>query len=191
MICSNKQSKKISAKEKILKATEQVIVKLGAGNLTLDAVVKEAGISKGGLLYHYPNKEALLMAMLDRFVFSYRDRINDILYKNSEKEDNYLKAHILAIEKSREEMSSMALAVLAFIANNPEKAQRLKDHISDDWEILKAMSKDVKTAMLITSALNGLALFETLGLSSFSPDEKEQLIKLLKKIADRGVNEEV
>ena len=38
----------------------------GAVHLTLDAVAERAGVSKGGLLYHFPSKESLLQAMVDR-----------------------------------------------------------------------------------------------------------------------------
>ena len=43
-------------------------MKRGAGDLTLDAVAEAAGVSKGGLLYHFPSKDALLTAMIARMV---------------------------------------------------------------------------------------------------------------------------
>jgi AcrR family transcriptional regulator len=45
---------------------EQLVADQGASSLTLDAVAQAAGVSKGGLLYHYPNKDALLAAMIER-----------------------------------------------------------------------------------------------------------------------------
>jgi AcrR family transcriptional regulator len=53
-------------KTQLLEAANRVVLRDGANNLTLEAVAKEASISKGGLLYHYPNKQALLQAMLER-----------------------------------------------------------------------------------------------------------------------------
>ena len=41
---------------------------IGSGRLTLDAVAERAGLSKGGLLYNFPTKEALLQAMIQRLV---------------------------------------------------------------------------------------------------------------------------
>jgi AcrR family transcriptional regulator len=44
-----------------------VVIKAGAGHLTLEAVASKTGVSRGGLLFHYfPDKEALLKGMLDR-----------------------------------------------------------------------------------------------------------------------------
>lgn len=46
----------------LLEAARRVIRTQGA-TLSLDAVAREAGVSKGGLLHHYPTKERLLMAL--------------------------------------------------------------------------------------------------------------------------------
>ena len=57
-----------NARERIIDAAEQVVVDFGAGHLTFDAVALKAGLSRGGLLYHFPDKEALLKGMLDRLI---------------------------------------------------------------------------------------------------------------------------
>lgn len=56
------------AKNKVRQAAAAVLHRDGAAQLTLDAVAREAGVSKGGLLYHYPSKDALLQDVLDRFL---------------------------------------------------------------------------------------------------------------------------
>ena len=48
-----------SARRKILEAAAKLADDTGPGSLSLEAVAKEAGISKGGLLYHFPSKAAL------------------------------------------------------------------------------------------------------------------------------------
>ncbi|MFZ1990970.1 MAG: helix-turn-helix domain-containing protein, partial [Alphaproteobacteria bacterium] len=59
--------KRSTAREPILSAAGRVIAEMGARHLTLDAVAREAGVSKGGLLYHFPSKDALLAAMVEDF----------------------------------------------------------------------------------------------------------------------------
>ncbi|MGH8132733.1 MAG: TetR/AcrR family transcriptional regulator, partial [Steroidobacteraceae bacterium] len=54
------------ARERLLDAAERLVLEMGAAHLTLGAVAKFAGVSKGGLLYHFPSKDALLEAMLAR-----------------------------------------------------------------------------------------------------------------------------
>jgi AcrR family transcriptional regulator len=63
---------KTGLKDKLLDAAEAVVVREGIGNLTLDAVSVEAGMSKGGLLYHFPTKDKLVEAMVQRVADNWR-----------------------------------------------------------------------------------------------------------------------
>ena len=47
----------------------------GPQALTLDAVAAEAGVSKGGLLYHFASKPALLEALFDRWLTAFETAI--------------------------------------------------------------------------------------------------------------------
>jgi AcrR family transcriptional regulator len=55
-----------SARERILDAFQQVLVANGERAATLDAVAAAAGVSKGGLLYHFASKDALVDGLVDR-----------------------------------------------------------------------------------------------------------------------------
>ena len=49
-------------------AAAKVIERDGAGHLTLEKVAAQADLSKGGLLYHYPSKDALLQGLLNHLL---------------------------------------------------------------------------------------------------------------------------
>lgn len=55
-----------STRDRVLDAFEHLLVSAGSQAATLDAVAAEAGVSKGGLLYHFHSKEALVDAMVER-----------------------------------------------------------------------------------------------------------------------------
>jgi AcrR family transcriptional regulator len=59
-----------SARDRVLDAYETLLIEHGAAAITLDAVSAAAGVSKGGLLYHFASKDALAAGLLDRL----RDR---------------------------------------------------------------------------------------------------------------------
>ena len=54
------------ARTRILDAAEGLVRSKGVAGLTLEAAAKLAGVSKGGLLYHFASKEALLTGLLGR-----------------------------------------------------------------------------------------------------------------------------
>ena len=53
-------------RRRILDAAEQVVLRDGVGHLTLEAAAAEAGLSKGGVLYHFPTRDALVAGMVDQ-----------------------------------------------------------------------------------------------------------------------------
>jgi len=55
-----------AAREKVLDAFETILVEHGERTATLDAVAEAAGVSKGGLLYHFGSKQALVEGLSER-----------------------------------------------------------------------------------------------------------------------------
>jgi AcrR family transcriptional regulator len=54
------------ARDRVLDAYETLLIDHGPGSATLDAVATAAEVSKGGLLYHFASKDALVTGLLDR-----------------------------------------------------------------------------------------------------------------------------
>jgi AcrR family transcriptional regulator len=54
------------ARESVLDAFARIIVDDGERAATMDATARAAGVSKGGLLYHFASKEALEAGLIDR-----------------------------------------------------------------------------------------------------------------------------
>lgn len=67
-----------SSRDRILDASERLVAQTGASHLTLDAVAQSAGVSKGGLLYHFPTKEALLEGMVERHIGAVERRMAEL-----------------------------------------------------------------------------------------------------------------
>ncbi|MCI1017890.1 TetR/AcrR family transcriptional regulator [Microbacterium sp. C5A9] len=54
------------ARERVLDAFESIVIEDGERAATLDATAKAAGVSKGGLLYHFGSKDDLAAGLLER-----------------------------------------------------------------------------------------------------------------------------
>ncbi|WEK59636.1 MAG: helix-turn-helix domain containing protein [Candidatus Microbacterium colombiense] len=54
------------ARERVLDAFEAILIADGERAATLDATAKAAGVSKGGLLYHFGSKDELETGLLER-----------------------------------------------------------------------------------------------------------------------------
>lgn len=61
-------------KERLFRAAIHVALENGFGKVTLDAVARQAGVSKGGLLHHFASKKDLIRAMLKHYADTATDR---------------------------------------------------------------------------------------------------------------------
>ncbi|HEY1101128.1 MAG TPA: TetR/AcrR family transcriptional regulator [Myxococcota bacterium] len=66
-------------RQTLLDVAAAVAVRIGPGRITLDLVASEAGVSKGGLLHHFPSKQALLTALFEASIVSIDARIDAAL----------------------------------------------------------------------------------------------------------------
>lgn len=54
------------ARESVLDAFEAILIDVGERSATMDATARAAGVSKGGLLYHFGSKDALEGGVIER-----------------------------------------------------------------------------------------------------------------------------
>lgn len=71
-----------SKREEILNVAEKIAQHESASSVTLDRVADVAKISKGGLLYHFPTKDELLSALVERLIRRFDDVIEKHITKN-------------------------------------------------------------------------------------------------------------
>lgn len=56
------QERSLSSRRRILDAAVEVLVEEGFANATTVRIQREAGVSRGGLLHHFPSRDALVVA---------------------------------------------------------------------------------------------------------------------------------
>lgn len=53
------------ARELVLEAARRIVETRGAGHLTFEELAAESGVTRGGITYHFPTKEALLKGLIE------------------------------------------------------------------------------------------------------------------------------
>lgn len=53
--------------EQILDAAGKTFARLGFNHASMDDIVAEAGLSKGALYWYYESKDAIILALIERF----------------------------------------------------------------------------------------------------------------------------
>ncbi|MCB4856264.1 TetR/AcrR family transcriptional regulator [Providencia rettgeri] len=101
---------RIIDREKVLEAAEEIVINQGATALTIDAVAKAMGISKGGVQYCFGNKDALIDAMFERWGQSY-----DEIFNQTIEQDNSPEGKIFAHMQATHQHDKVSMAKGAFM----------------------------------------------------------------------------
>ncbi|WP_329085347.1 MULTISPECIES: TetR/AcrR family transcriptional regulator [unclassified Streptosporangium] len=86
-------------REELLDAAEDLLCDQGSQALTLATVAERAGCSKGGLLYHFGTKEALIKGMVERLIEEFDELVAAQGLDTYTK--NYLAATFAAVQSGR------------------------------------------------------------------------------------------
>ncbi|MCT9931366.1 TetR/AcrR family transcriptional regulator [Planotetraspora sp. A-T 1434] len=108
-------------RDELLDAAECLLEDQGAQGLTLAAVAQRAGVSKGGLLYHFSSKEALIRAMIERLIAEF-----DALIE-AQRESTYTRAYLKATFEAVGSGRLRRWAVVTGAAGDPELLVPLRD----------------------------------------------------------------
>lgn len=177
-------STKSSARERIIDAAEQVVLEEGASHMTMDAVAAKAGVSKGGLIYHFPSQRDLLQAMLQRFVDRVETRMAQAREELPESPVRNIKAYIHAWFTLGSEYRRTASALLATITREPELLQTVQEkHQAVLAEIIEA-APNPELAIVLSLATEGMWMSELLNISPLADHERARIQHLLLKLAD-------
>jgi AcrR family transcriptional regulator len=172
-----------NARETIIDAAEDVVIKVGARHLTLDAVAARAQVSKGGLLYHFPSKDDLLRAMLDRRVARFEEIRQKNLASLPKDPKSAIIAHVLSLQDNDERTETLSVSLLAAVAHDP---QFLVPYQGDFRRLLNEFCQAGLTpqrAALILIAANGMRLLELFKLLPFTPEERNKIIEEILSLA--------
>ncbi|WP_305987003.1 TetR/AcrR family transcriptional regulator [Roseibium sp. MMSF_3544] len=163
------------SKADILAAAIEVIRRAGAPSLTIDAVAEESGFSKGGVLYNFPTKDALITGMVEFLVGQFEADVLDARTRNLTSRSPTLSGMIDVTEKWLETKRDVAQAVLATTADRPELSEpflkakaKLKAAIAEETD-------QFGKAMAIWASLEGLH-FSVAHCVSILTDEERALV---------------
>ena len=182
-------------REAILEAAEDLILETGTQNLTLAAVASRAGISKGGLLYHFQTKRELLQATLERAVRRLEEEGARQREDLPDSPGRDLMAHLLAHDvtaRSPEGVRAKRLysSILAATALDPDLAAPLRERYGTFFRELTEAGLSPEKAAVVCLAGDGLCLLELIHVSPFDEGLRERILEELLHLADEAARPE-
>lgn len=169
-------AKKTETKEQILRAAAEIINVEGVFSLTLEAVAKKAAISKGGLLYHFPNKDALLEGMVNYLMQGFVNGINSAVNEDTCEKGKWIRAYtLLTFNQLDVEMNT---AFLAAVATNPELLKLMADRLQELHNHIENDNINPIISTVIRLAVDGIYFNQLYGMN-LKEDTREKVLNYL------------
>jgi AcrR family transcriptional regulator len=171
-----------ATRDRLLQATSHIIQTQGVERLTLDAVAKEAQVSKGGLLYHFASKEALVVGVIQYLMDDFDAAIDHELSQDQALNlpGRWLRAYVKATFNYKTLPISLITSLLLAVTSNPEELLKPVQSRFDDWQQkIEVNGLDPVRANLVRLAADGLGTNEMFGLSVADNAMRQQLLEML------------
>ena len=152
-----------AVRQQLLEVAAKLSLEKGPGSVTLDAVSQAAGVSKGGLLHHFPNK----LSLLDGLFVDLTDKLDKALAErmrgDPEPKGRFTRAYVSVFfqPEGMEDGEKWKVLTIALIS---------EPHLRERWRqwVERHLSENIGTdssldAMLVRYAVDGLWLADLLG----------------------------
>ncbi len=181
MATPKKPKSRSNTREVLLRAASQVVIDKGVEALTLDAVAKQAGVSKGGLLYHFPNKDALMKGMVEQLIQDFEA----VLQIEFDQDDvpgtpgQWVRAYIRATLRFSKQSLALIARLASIAADSPNLFEAVKVYEKQSRQRIEASGIDPMKATIILLATDGLWLSEVFHFGILEESRLTQVVETL------------
>jgi AcrR family transcriptional regulator len=171
---------------RILDAAEARLLKYGPNGIVLEAVAADAHVSKGGLLYHFASKEALVDGLIQRMLDDF-DGAQDLIAADDRKSAGrwtraYLSSTVTDAGQPADNSAQLMAGILAAIDNDPVRLAVIRKRFAALHRRLEKDGIDPVQATIVRLAADGLWLSTLLGLPRIEKSLQVRVLTALKKM---------
>ncbi len=179
-----RQRRAVRTRTKLLEATEALAARDGVGAVTLERVAIEAGVSKGGLLYHFASKQELLGALLIDTLQGADERLEELTL--GDEPGAFARAYLEYVRTGEHNDRGVATGIFASAALDEGELSPARAQFTQ-WQdrLVNHDGLDPSVALLARVVGDGLWLIDLFGLASPSDQQRDDLIELVLGMLDQ------
>jgi AcrR family transcriptional regulator len=176
-----------SSKRHDLIRTAGTLVQEGSPEaLTLDAVALRAGVSKGGLLYHFPSKAALQAGMVDAYLEEFEAAVDADAAAGPAGTGRWLRAYVRVGLSDADPRPGLDVAFLV-AAGHPALLDRVRVCSARWFDRATEGGVEATTAVVVMRATDGVWFAEALGVHGVDAGLRQRVHDRLMDLIDAEV----
>jgi AcrR family transcriptional regulator len=171
-----------SSRTEIIEAALRVVDAEGDVDITYDSVAKETGLSKAGLMYHFPTKEALMVGVMEHVVARWQDELVATLGTPLEESTLADRVRAFVCFAGEGGVTQGEFVVFAEAVRRPALSAPWLAYLrtwfgfGDDPAALPLL--------MVWLAANGMWIAEATGILTVTADQRRELLAMLDRLVD-------
>lgn len=158
----------------IFRAAEAIVSELGASQLTFASLSERTDIEESDLQAMFPDREALLSAMIEHRLERFRIRWRAYESVLPDEPMRELKSLLLSNLSESNEEKNLDSAILAAAASNPALLQTTSDDVQGLFNILAESPLGLAQASILFFSVRGYRLFEQIGICPMTDIQRSE-----------------
>jgi AcrR family transcriptional regulator len=176
-----------SQRTALLDAALRLLREPDGADITLDAVAREAGVTKPGLMYHFPSREALLLAIVDHAAACLEQAMAEILGGPPADATPAERIRAYAEVAARGSDSRAEYAVYTEAAYRPSLSGPWLERLTRWLELPAGLDARTRAALTVARlAADGLWAAEATGVFPPRPEDRAAVLALIRSLTDEG-----
>lgn len=170
-------------RRQLLDVAATLALESGMGGLTLDAVARAAGVSKGGLLHHFPSKQALFEGLFDSLVERFQEEIDREAARDAEVAGRTARAYLRAVTGLRGGGESRLWGIMsAAMLFEPSLRERWRSWLVEHMRRDAADPAGEASLAVARLAADGLWFADLFGTFDDSPELRAEIVERLESM---------
>jgi AcrR family transcriptional regulator len=171
-------------REGLLEIAEGIVRSEGAVGLTIDALARAAGISKGGVQYSFASKDDLVRALIERWTGQFDALLGEA---DGVAPADLVRKYIKVMRSSQAAMNAKMAGLMIAYIQNPQNIMETRQWYRSMFKRLDGGASNAQAARVALLAVEGLFLLRIVGIeqdgewSAFLDDVESVFERLLEK----------
>jgi AcrR family transcriptional regulator len=161
--------------QRLLDVAGELVTESGVIALTLEAVAKRAGVSKGGLLHHFRSKHALLMAMVQDISDRFMEQVAEQAGNDPDAHGRSARAYVRTVVDEPDQEIRRWGALSAAFMSDPSLMADWRARLGEQRAADAAEGTDPVGPMIARLAADGLWLADVCGLYGIDEDMRGRI----------------
>lgn len=157
MILPARRKDPIRNRAALLDAAVAVVIEQGLAKLTVDAVARAAGVTKGGLFHHFASKDELIQGVLAAQIERGEAQIAALMADDPEPYGRFTRAYLNGICGKQDAEAATSRALCVAMLGDPALSSRWTDWVAEQVEA-HAQTDDNPRCAMVRLAADGIWL---------------------------------